>query len=573
MISIDKLPESQLYMLKSIDPVLNKEWRNILISILPTLDEASQNIVYKNILSKKNISYNLTYQPPKPLKAVLTNSNIANKELKSVAIHMLKLVESTPKNLDANALADRIEAMIDYLDRIDIGDSIHENKNRNNVKKAFLYDLANWIEKVELNTKSGLRQIDDNIAKEYLKQVYIKEKIQNRDFRVWDSTDLSFQQQDYLPIFIRKAARLKKFVVVEGEQSWFLIGRADKPNQNPYSFRRFLHEDISGEADSKFVYLSHIVIRKNQLSNEDYLEHISYCLTRLYTLDIGVSETVINFVDEMERFHRDYLITLLQKPLAKDGYDSEQNIETRMIEYEQQFSILILNKLPNIIQFAIHDKNDQDYLFYYLDKLLKRMLENIQDFRLQPFSIYSNSSEIMTVRLIIFRHLINKIYNSLSSDSYKLNTLNGTNQLVMDEIKEQLKITESNLEELNNLKAHLTHFNKAKTEGNFWQKIKAGKAPKYSLEDIKGSENEAKKKLFMSIVRSAKTNPEDIIYLEFDCNEIINENYRHYGLANGKLGVSRLPIILRLPEDRSMFDLSLLRKSIEHDAFLNSKSF
>ena len=105
-------------------------------------------------------------------------------------------------------------------------------------------------------------------------------------------------------------------------------------------------------------------------------------MTRLYTLDRGVSDTLLKFIHDIQQLYQNYLKPLLREPLQQDGSHPEEIIKERMIKYEKQLSILILQKLPRIIQMTFHDINDQDYLFYHLDQLVKQMSENVQDFRL-----------------------------------------------------------------------------------------------------------------------------------------------------------------------------------------------
>ena len=78
---------------------------------------------------------------------------------------------------------------------------------------------------------------------------------------------------------------------------------------------------------------------------------------------------------------------------------------------------------------------------------------------------------------------------------------------------------------------------------------------------------------FMSTVRLAKIQNESMIYVEFECNSIINEQYRHYAIADGKLGISRLPRILRLNEDKSKFNIQSIRDVIYQDIFKSNQQW
>lgn len=251
IMNIYDLSEYQIYKLKAIDPALSSNWREIIQEILPQLNKESKASIYKNILEPRGIDYNLVYKRPDTLKIVMRKMTTQNKELTNIAIHMSKLIDSTPNSYQALRLADEVEAMLDYLDGLDVQGSLYDQKNRINIRTAFLYDLAEWVDKVELTVEDGLRELNNNIIKTYLKEIFIKQKIQGRDFRSWDSTDLSFQELAHLPSLIKKEGKNRKFFVVESQKYWFIVGIASQPKNNPYSFRRFLYEASSGEGDNK----------------------------------------------------------------------------------------------------------------------------------------------------------------------------------------------------------------------------------------------------------------------------------------------------------------------------------
>lgn len=566
-----ELSEYQLYQLKSIDPTLSSNWKSILTDILPQLDKPSRKSVYEKILSKRNISPNFTYTIPDDLRSVLSTTAIGNKELESIAVQMLKFIESKPSLYDAIELADKVEAMIDYLNRIDIGDHFLDQQCRKSIKHAFLYDLAALIDDIDLIVQPSIRQLNADIIKTYFKEVFIKQKIQERDFHAWDSTDIDFQEYENLPNIIKKEAEHKKFFVIESEKYWFLIGIADKPRQNPYSIKRFLYEHNSG--NSMFVYLTHVVIRKQLINEERYIQHIHYCMSRLYTLDVGVSDTIIKFIEEAKYLCKTQIEPLLKKELKKDGEDTEYHIYKRMNEYEQQLTILILNKLANIIKNAMSDEGDRDYLFYYLSKIFNKLINDMQNFQLQPIVTYSYNVEIMIAKLISFRHFLDMIYESLTNKSFEINALTEASKEIITLIKNKFNEVEESLEQLNQLEQELNTYQETKENGSIWQKMMIGRLPKYTLEDIEYSRDAVNGEFFLDIIRLAKTYTNNIIYLEFNCNEVLNEYYRHYAIADEKMMITRLPKVLRLPENKKAFNAQDINKAINHNVFIAHKSF
>lgn len=571
--NIYDLSEYQVYRLKSIDPALSSDWREVIRELLPQLNKESQAGIYKSILEPRGINKNLVYKRSDTLKDVMSKTTIQNKELNNIAVHMSKLIDSKPDSYKVLKLADEIEAMLDYLDGLDVQRSLYDQKIKINIRTAFLYDLADWVDKIELIIEDGLRNLNQDMVKTYLKEVFIKQKIQGRDFRSWDSTDLSFQELDHLPILIKEEGKQRKFFVVESKKYWFVVGIASQPNNNAYSFRRFLYEASSGEGSNKFIYLTHLIIKKDILSDNKYITHISHCMSRLYTLDRGVSDTILKFVLEAQHLNRTYLTTLLKKPLDQDGSGLENIIANRIADYEKQLSILILNKLPNVIQTVLNDVNDQSFLFYHLDQLIKKMIENNQDFRLQPLAMYSESSEIMVIKLVALRKILENLWSLFTVGGINIFHYESMMEKSLFTVKEKLKECENSLQEISVLKEELENYFKVKEEGSFWQKLKLGKSPGYTLEEVTEMESEINEDFFMFIVRLAKDKADSIVYPEFECDIIINESYRHYAIADGKIGITRLPRIVRLPEDKSKFTFISVKEMINNDIFKPPQPF
>lgn len=568
---IHELLEYQLYQLKSIDPALSSNWREVIQEILPELNVKSQNSLHKNILEPRGIyidsDQNLTYQRRLSLKQTLSDIQTNNNDLMSIAANMLKIVDSSAKSYRAKQLADEIEIIFAHLGALNLNNVMQDQINYKIIRTAFLYDLAQWIDTVHLEVEPGLRGLDAHMVTSYLKEVFIKQKIQDQDFRKWSSSDVSFQEFTYLPTVIRNEGKSRKFIVVEGQAYWYLIGSPNEPNKNPYSFRRFLHEDSSGKPADEYIYLTHAVIKKHEIDNPKYLSHIAYIMSRFYTLDNEVPDTLLNFTNEIQMLNKTYLKPLLKKRIEQGVGSIEDTIKERMVNYEKQVSVLILGKLPRIIPLTLHSKHDRDYLFYNLDQLIKQMIENVQDFRLQPLAMYSTSSEIMSLKLIAIRKLLIKTHTLLCTENISIEECSEVMSMPQIIIQEALEKAEASIRELDELIETVFDYWQVKKEGTLWQKITLGVKPQYTLEEIAKSKLAVQENVFASIIRLAKERSNGIIYLEFECEEVMNENYRHYALADGTLGISRLPKILRLPEDRTEFDINAIKKVINQNVF------
>ena len=198
-------------------------------------------------------------------------------------------------------------------------------------------------------------------------------------------------------------------------------------------------------------------------------------------------------------------------------------------------------------------------------------IDNLQNFQLRPIATYSSNVEIMIARLISFKYFLDTIYDSLEDKKFEIKNFTNASKEIIAIVKEAFDSTEQNLIKLNQLEEKLKFYLETKENGSIWQKIKVGFPPNYTLEDVEHSKNEAKNEFFLSIINLAKKHNDNIVYVEFDCNEILNEYYRHYAIANEKMAIARLPKVLRLPEDKKTFNIQKINEAIHHNVFIFDK--
>lgn len=316
----------------------------------------------------------------------------------------------------------------------------------------------------------------------------------------------------------------------------------------------------------KYTYLTHVVIKKNEMQNSEYLSSVAYAMSRFYTLDLGTPDTLLSFIKEIKFLKSKYLKPLLKERLEQTGASTDAVVNERMLNYEKQVSILILQKLPRI-QATLHNKVDQGYLFYHLDKLIKQMIESVHDFRLQPLVSNINSSGILLIKLMALRKLLTKSYGFILSQDLSIEERTDAMTTPLLKVQEKINATKVSMKELRDLKENLDNYSQVKNNGSFWEKIALGRKPNYTLKDINKEKLLLKKDVFTSIVRMAKIQEQGMVYVELECDEIIDRNYRHYALADGKLGITRLPRILQLPEDPRKLKIESISQIVNYNVF------
>ncbi|HCC66330.1 MAG TPA: hypothetical protein DEP59_04940 [Moraxella sp.] len=576
MAHIFDLSHYDIYRLQSIDPIFSDDWRQTLCDIFPKLDKESQNSVFRQLLVPRGIMYDKTSKKffahrPISLSDTLALTSSSNDKVMMMANHMLNFLKAPTQGVSILELADKIEAMLDHFDSIELYDAKNEHHLAKKIRQAFLYDLSHWIDNIEISLAPGLRNLTPDMIRAYFKSVFLKHQIQGWEFRSWDGQDMQELSSERFPVFLQQEAVVRRYVVVETPKYWFLIGPTRLANQNPFSFRRFLFED--SDVSGQYIYLTHVVVEREGVNLPANKANILVQLSRMYTLERSVNEAVKIFINSSKDLLIRYIYPLIRKPLATDGRPIEAIIEERMQNFEKQFSILILNKLPRIFDIALKDINDLDFFYYHLDWLIANVTNCLRDFCLQPLASFSLVAKRTTLRLVSMRMLTHRIRNYLNDVTIEAEQKQKLFMAPMQYLDKQLTEVEEEQSTIDILTEEVLYYQKQVETSGFLRRLITPKAPKYSLEELTQYRHQLNENLFMSIIRLAKDQKQLIVYPEFECNIIIDENFRHYAFIDGELGLTRLPKLLCLPEKRDSFDFQTVRQQINADVFRTNQEW
>lgn len=576
MAHIFDLSHYDIYRLQSIDPIFSDDWRQTLCDIFPKLDKESQNSVFRQLLVPRGIMYDKTSkkflaQRPVSLSDTLALTSSSNDKVMMMANHMLNFLKAPTQGVSILELADKIEAMLDHFDSIELYDAKNEHHLAKKIRQAFLYDLSHWIDNIEISLAPGLRNLSPDMIRAYFKSVFLKHQIQGWEFRSWDGQDMQELSSEHFPVFLQQEAVVRRYVVVETPKYWFLIGPTRLANQNPFSFRRFLFED--SDVSGQYIYLTHVVVEREGVNLPANKANILMQLSRMYTLERSVNEAVKIFMNSSKDLLTRYIYPLIRKPLATDGRQIEAIIEERMQNFEKQFSILILNKLPRIFDIALKEINDLEFFYYHLDWLIANVTNCLRDFCLQPLASFSLVAKRTTLRLVSMRMLTHRIRNYLNDVTIDAEQKQKLFMAPMQYLDKQLTEVEEEQSTIDILTEEVLYYQKQVETSGFLRRLITPKAPKYSLEELTQYRHQLNENFFMSIIRLAKDQKQLIVYPEFECNIIIDENFRHYAFIDGELGLTRLPKLLCLPEKRDSFDFQTVRQQINADVFRTNQEW
>ncbi len=559
-------------LLKDIHPVLNHDWKDKIPHLLDKLDEDSRRRAYKNILEPKNISLTPDNKLVFSGQLTLTEAKrlLVSRPISVALDKLLRIVNGIKQTRNILTIGDSLEAGVELINSINTEDNFALQKEKLRLIEAFLYDFATELREHDFDPPPSERGLTVDMIKTYIIEVFIKEKL----LSYWFSTlPLRELKQDPLPFVnttLFDEAKVRRLGIVSTERYFFLIGEVAKFEQDRYSVRRFLLDDDA--MGGRFIYFNILAVDKYKLRESSYQTKIRKDLTRVVTLQRQLTNQVIEFVDGLENCQLQYLLPLLTKPLEADGTNLQTIIEFRLRDYERNLSLLVLGKANRILKEFAQTPDDYEYLFFGLKSFLVELLGDIRDFYYQSSARWSLKSQEMEFKLVSYLRLLEKrkssIFTADREHIFKENPeldfnrpVNELKQIIDDAapairvIKQQLKDAYQQIE----LAAERNDWQK------FWDKCLNKKLP--DPEKIRKQLEQVTKESLVEIVRIPKKYKRTTIYLEFEGLIGIDETVRHYAFPKGELGISFLPILIRLPEDSRDFDLATVKEALKPTVF------
>lgn len=549
MSSIDKLSLSELNKLYTVDPMLDSNWQQQLVAILPKLDKEDQRFFMQKVLAPKGILFDSNQKkfvstPPMPLAALISTTPIENQQLANATENLLTLYPSKNEALDAVAFLDKIETGLALLDKVPPSPILAERKQQQAVKTSFLYDCILWLHTTPLTMPTTVRNINEAIFKEFVKYVYLKSLIQGKDFDHIEPTDLELNKVANFPDFLKDEVQSRRLLAVETPHCWFVLSPTEKPNQNPFSAKRFLHEEKMGDG---YVYLNGLALPKSLVNDSTAQQVILNQVARIFGFDQNISEELQKYTLHLKQLTKTELVNTL------NDSTSEQAIDRCVTKFEETLTMYALQSLPTMFGIAKQSEFNQFFLLQNLERFFADCIGLLERFSVRPLARQSLTIKTLLAKISCLDILIRKNRGWIFDNAITNNERQQELSLAMQSIKDKYEEVIVRQTELFEMREELDE----QSGGGFLSKLGFGK-PKYTQEMITDELLELNEKFFIGVLQATKEHRRAIVCVEQETDYELRGGYHHYAIAHPKSGFARLPHIINLAEDKRHFSLSTL---------------
>lgn len=560
------IPFELRVLVNQIDPRLDMGWDIQLKNIFQSTARDICENIHKQILSSKGIYWD---QQKKEF-SLINKEDFAH--LIKVIHHlgMKQLAEKVNSSLtyleeyqDVEKISDYLEGILSQIEDIDVGENLDLQKFKQKVKQVFIYTAADIIRaKTTLVVPKNVRDLSVKVLKNFILEVYLKKELLGFAFKTIRPYALLNEQEPILSDFLVAEQKVRQLEVIKTSEYIFALAPTTQYSVNLFSVRRFLHEETL-VTSSDNVYLNGAFLKRGE-SDPEKNNHFKWQVSKIVTIEKNVSHQLLELVDSLEKYNTKELRALLFEKLDASGLSTEQIVQQRLWDFEQKLSIYILEKIDAAVIHVMH-KDESDYLFVSIRQIMSDILSYFNDFRLLPITMFSNKAHVFLGRLTAYLQLLEKKQQDIFIVSNK--EFRQSSRLAMSQPLNELKaLCKEGVDEMRNIKLELKNIEKDLGKKSLISRFfSSNKKKNEQINDLKLREYKIKERTYLEIVRIPKKYQNYTVYLEFEALISINSTERHYAFSTGNNWVKRLPLLVQLPEDRSLFNVRGVLTTLEFD--------
>lgn len=537
-------------------------WQDYLFELFKTISPQDRNNIAQQILINKRIFWNserkkFEHRPDDvgSLAQAIERIPAHGKRMKAFAkrlpdhLHLLQTMD------DALKIAEFLENLLIQLHKIDVEDSLELQAAKHRLLTEFVYEAAQIIrDKKEFVLPKSIRGLNGSIVKSFINEVYLKSQLLGFVFKTLRNRQLADMPFPILNTFLREQQKIRQLEVVRASKYVFAIAPAVEYAINPFTMRRFLIE----ERLFSQPLLNGVAINTAMLANcdEKYTEAFKRQIDYVITLESNISRVVIDFFNELEKYHDDVLLPMLFEPFAGRG-NLDKLVAERVAKYEKLLTTNILEPLKRGLKTLAKNNNEYDYLYIGMRQLFGSIINVFQDFQTQPAVMGNQAAEIVFAKLVAYALFLEKrraeVYVEQSetqwADNHKhaAEGINKIREFVNKQIKPYRELNKQVAVQQEIVDKPATLLDKI---------FKRKAAQEEKLEMLKKKMRQTAWDVHQNIFHMSKKDfQEQMVHLEFEALLMTNETQRNYAFPSGDNGVTRLPLVVTLPENRLDFNL------------------
>ena len=554
--------------LLQMEPSLDANWEELLANIFEGADIDVREEIDRKILKPKEIQWNrvtnsFDYRVTNSL-AILKHS-FSSERMRSIATKLSHSINWLKSITDPIQIADYLENALHQIDQIPVEDDLKLQREKMMMRRVYLQDVAKLIRTLEIDPPGGVRGLTPNQIKSFIVEVYIKQQLLGYWFKPLLARSSAMMDHPFFKFWLLKEQSVRRFDIVKTSEYLFIIAPVSNFENNPYSIRRFLFEDFLDYNEQ--IFLNGIVLDMSRYTEKGYIDEFTKQVQMMITVQHQVHKDVILIVQEFEELAEKKLIPMLTQTIGTGGGKNSDVVAKQHIrKFESILTNDLLIPLHDALRNHISHLEEYQYLFVSIHRIFSDILAHYKDFKEQPALFFNHTIELFEYQLLAYVKLLEKRKEEIfvPMNIYEWKVMNDRSEQPILSLQKDLT---RHITDYRETTLYIGRLKKEQTEvqGSFMKRMMRGDKLDKELQQVSHSAIRIKKQAYLDILSIPKNFRKYSVFIEFESFTATSELERHYAFPSGDNGVTRLPLLVKIPENLEHFNLEELNNSISYD--------
>jgi len=572
------IPYHLRVQLKQIDPILDKHWQQQLDSILSKTPQALHQKIEDQYLKAKNISWNYlnqTFEFKGHISLKELQLNTQNSELLQLA-HRINTTFSYLQSYQTDfQIADYLETIVREINQIDL-DNPKDIQAQQLIKKAFLYDTALIIRELNFSVSENHRHLNIEQVRTFIFEVFMKSEILGSWFAHILPSEYADQELTIFQDYFISEQQVRDFEIIKTFQYYFVLSSSYDSLISAYSIRRFLTEESFGKEDR--FYISGLVLDPQQLNQPNYFENFKQLMTRIIGIQSQMNPHIVELVESLHEYNHQRLIPSLKEILNIQSFSIEHLVKEHLEILEKDLSLNILEPFLKGLKNSVQHTDELEFCYLNILRLINEFLHQLEILSQEPILQFNPHARLFKYRLIAYLKLLEQRRAQIFVLFHDEFHYQQHVQAVSAPTQEMRELLNDAIEQTRQIQQHIRQLEREmqnKQNASFIKRLfKKPENHEIKINELKQNIIDVRDRCYLRIIALQKQTTQASVYLEAkNLIPVVDSKMRHYAFANGENGVTRLPLLLQLPEERNSFNMQSMLLALNYEFMLSAKAW
>ena len=557
--------------LLQMEPSLDLNWQSLLSEVFAESDLDICEEIDRQILKPKEIYWNRvsnTFEYKVSNSLSVLKHSFSNERMRSIATKLSQSINWLTDITDSVKIADYIENALHQINQIPTEDNLKIQREKMLMRRVFLQDVAKLVRTLNIDPPKGIRNLTAQQIKSFIVEVFIKQQLLGYWFKPLLPKSAELMKHPFFKYWLLKEQVIRRFDIVKTSEFIFVVAPVNHFEHNPYSIRRFLYEDVLEY--NQQIYLNGVVLDMSRYSEQGYIDNFTQQVEKIVTIQHQVHKDVIETVQEFEAIAEKKLIPMLAESLEMLGSNSDIVAKKHLKTFENILIGEILTPMRNTLKNDLSHIEEFEYLYVSIHRILSDILAHYLEFKEQPALFFNHTVQLFEYKLIAYLRLLEKRKDEIfiPLNAYEWKVMDDRSEQPLVNIQQELDRHVRDFREVINITENLRR-NQVEVQGSFLKRMMKGDKIEKEIQQATVAGLRIKKQAYLDILTIPKTFKKYTVFIEFESFMATSELERHYAFPAGDNGLTRLPLLIRMPENLEDFDLEALNTAILPDLKLN----